>query len=551
MLINLVVKNFAIIDNISVDFKNKMTVLTGETGAGKSLVIDAISLLLGQRASTDMIRFNETKSIIEGVFIDYDSRVNSILENLGIDADEELVIKREILSSGKSICRINGCAVNLSQLEEISNYLGDVHSQFDTHKLTNPKNYLSLIDDEKISDKLKHYHILLSTYKKMKKQYNDLVSSYDNDIKQLDFLKYQYNELEKAKLSESEENELKTTLDYLNNYETIALTIRDVIDKLDDLSSLYDASNLLEKIENYSDKYESYCSTITDCYYQLDDIKSELMKFNFDESKLSELDFINERYMLYSDMRRKYKMTTLEIINYQHELKGKIDSFENFDENIQNFQKEVNEKYNDCLTLAKEISKLRRERSVIIQSQIIENLEDLELKNARFEIQFNDLSNDITLSDNGIDEVNFLVSFNKGETMKPLNKIASGGELSRFMLALKCVLRKNMLNQTIIFDEIDSGVSGKVAYAIASKISSISNYAQVLCITHLPQVSAICDNHLLLSKEVVNDRTVTNVHELNINERISEIAKMISNDKITDSSLKLAEELIMHNKTNL
>lgn len=550
MLINLVVKNFAIIDNISVDFKNKMTVLTGETGAGKSLIIDAISLLFGQRASTDMIRFNENKAVIEGIFIDYDSRVDKILENLGIDVGEELVIKREILSSGKSICRINGCAVNLTQLEEMSNYLGDVHSQFDTHKLTNPKNYLTLIDDDIISDKLKQYHLLLQSYRKMKKEYNELVLSHDNEIRQLDFLKYQYNELEKANLSETEEVELKSALDYLNNYESIALTIKDVVDKLDGLSSLYDASILLDKIKNYSDKYESYCNTITDCYYQLDDIKSELMKFNFDESKLSELDFINERYMLYSDMRRKYKMTTSEIINYQHELKDKIDSFENYDEYIQKFEKQVNEKYNESLKLAKEISKLRRERSSIIQKQVIENLEDLELKNTRFEIQFNDLSDNVTLFENGIDEVNFLVSFNKGETLKPLNKIASGGELSRFMLALKCVLRKNMENQTIIFDEIDSGVSGKVAYAIASKISSISNYAQVLCITHLPQVSAICDNHLLLSKEVVNDRTVTNVHELNIDERISEIAKMISNDKVTDSSLKLAEELIMHNKTN-
>ena len=542
MLVNLAVKNFAIIDNINIDFKNHMTVLTGETGAGKSLIIDAIGLLFGDRASSEMVRYGETKATIEGVFVGYDQKLNELLNEFGVDEEEELIIRRDVLSSGKSVCRVNGCAINLSQLEEISYFLGDIHTQFDTHRLINPKNYLSFIDDEKINSLLLGYKDSLSNYRKIKKEYNMLVQTHDEETKQLDFFKFQLQELNKANLSLTEEEDLRSQADYLNNYEVIATNVNDAMKSLDSISELYDAMTSLSKVEKFDNNYAQYVSIISDCYYQLEDIQSSLSKVSFDESKLSELDYINERLMVYSDMRRKHKMSTEEIINYQESLQEKIDSFENYDFKINELEKALTDAYNKTMAIALEIRALRQEKSFQLEKSIVDNLIDLELKDTLFKIEFN-LENTKFL-ENGIDEVSFMVTFNKGETLKPLNKVASGGELSRFMLALKSILSKNMVNQTIIFDEIDSGVSGKVAYSIAQKISSISEFAQVLCITHLPQVAAICDNHIALTKEVVNSRTITVVNELELDNRIREIAKMISNGDISDSSISLARELI-------
>lgn len=542
MLVNLAVKNFAIIDNINIDFKNHMTVLTGETGAGKSLIIDAIGLLFGDRASSEMVRYGETKATIEGVFVGYDQKLNELLNEFGVDEEEELIIRRDVLSSGKSVCRVNGCAINLSQLEEISYFLGDIHTQFDTHRLINPKNYLSFIDDEIINSLLLEYKDSLSNYRKIKREYNLLVQTHDEETKQLDFFKFQLQELNKANLSLTEEEDLKSQADYLNNYEVIATNINDAMKSLDSISELYDAMTSLSKVEKFDNNYAQYVSIISDCYYQLEDIQSSLSKVSFDESKLSELDYINERLMVYSDMRRKHKMSTEEIINYQEGLQEKIDSFENYDFKIGELEKALTDAYNKTMAIALEIRALRQEKSSQLEKSIVDNLIDLELKDTLFKIEFN-LEN-TKFFENGIDEVNFMVTFNKGETLKPLNKVASGGELSRFMLALKSILSKNMVNQTIIFDEIDSGVSGKVAYSIAQKISSISEFAQVLCITHLPQVAAICDNHIALTKEVVNGRTITVVNELELDDRIREIAKMISNGDISDSSISLARELI-------
>lgn len=542
MLVNLAVKNFAIIDNINIDFKNHMTVLTGETGAGKSLIIDAIGLLFGDRASSEMVRYGETKATIEGVFVGYDQKLNELLNEFGVDEEEELIIRRDVLSSGKSVCRVNGCAINLSQLEEISYFLGDIHTQFDTHRLINPKNYLSFIDDEIINSLLLEYKDSLSNYRKIKREYNLLVQTHDEETKQLDFFKFQLQELNKANLSLTEEEDLKSQADYLNNYEVIATNVNDAMRSLDSISELYDAMTSLSKVEKFDNNYAQYVSIISDCYYQLEDIQSSLSKVSFDESKLSELDYINERLMVYSDMRRKHKMSTEEIINYQEGLQEKIDSFENYDFKIGELEKALTDAYNKTMAIALEIRALRQEKSSQLEKSIVDNLIDLELKDTLFKIEFN-LEN-TKFFENGIDEVNFMVTFNKGETLKPLNKVASGGELSRFMLALKSILSKNMVNQTIIFDEIDSGVSGKVAYSIAQKISSISEFAQVLCITHLPQVAAICDNHIALTKEVVNGRTITVVNELELDDRIREIAKMISNGDISDSSISLARELI-------
>ena len=542
MLVNLAVKNFAIIDNINIDFKNHMTVLTGETGAGKSLIIDAIGLLFGDRASSEMVRYGETKATIEGVFVGYDQKLNELLNEFGVDEEEELIIRRDVLSSGKSVCRVNGCAINLSQLEEISYFLGDIHTQFDTHRLINPKNYLSFIDDEKINSLLLGYKVSLSNYRKIKREYNMLVQTHDEETKQLDFFKFQLQELNKANLSLTEEEDLRSQADYLNNYEVIATNVNDAMKSLDSISELYDAMTSLSKVEKFDNNYAQYVSIISDCYYQLEDIQSSLSKVSFDESKLSELDYINERLMVYSDMRRKHKMSTEEIINYQESLQEKIDSFENYDFKIGELEKSLTDAYNKTMAIALEIRALRQEKSSQLEKSIVDNLIDLELKNTLFKIEFN-LEN-TKFFENGIDEVSFMVTFNKGETLKPLNKVASGGELSRFMLALKSILSKNMVNQTIIFDEIDSGVSGKVAYSIAQKISSISEFAQVLCITHLPQVAAICDNHIALTKEVVNGRTITVVNELELDDRIREIAKMISNGDISDSSISLARELI-------
>lgn len=547
MLVSLSVKNFAIIDNIQIDFEDHMTVLTGETGAGKSLIIDAIGLLFGRRASADLIRYGENKAAIEGAFSDIPPKAKELLGD-EIHENDYLVIRREIYANGKSLCKINNQMVSLSQLVEIAEELGDIHSQFDTQGLFNPKNYLQFIDDKTIPNLLEGYRQSLHEYQMARNEYQNLLKKNSEDTERLDFLKFQIAELVKANLSISEEEDLKQRNTYLNNFETIQETAEEFIRCYQEkkaLDSIFESIALLSKLENFDPKYAAYKKQIEENYYNLSDAVENLIrdfrKVDFDSD---ELEKINDRLGLYSDLKRKYKKSTAEIIAYLASIQKEANAIENYDQILSDLENRMTVAYQKTLGIAQEIRNLRLELAKKLETEITAMLADLQLKNTEFRIVFHDL-NKIEFHHDGIDEIDFLISFNKGEPLRPLSKVASGGELSRFMLALKTKVSEKLDLQMIVFDEIDNGVSGAIAYSIANKIKTISRRVQVLCVTHLPQVAAIADHQLNIQKHVDQEnRTVTKIRTLNTEERISEIAKMISNGSITEAGKALASELL-------
>ena len=548
MLVSLLVKNFAIIDNINIEFADNMTVLTGETGAGKSLIIDAIGLLFANRASAELVRHGETKAVIEGVFTRLNPKLVNILQEkeIEISTDDVLTIKREIYDSGKSTCRINEYSVSLATLSEISEYIGDIHTQFDTQKLTNPKNYLSFIDDEQVNLWLLTYNEELKEYQQIVKEYNRLLTQEAEGKEKLSFYHYQIDEIAKAAISVTEEQELHERANILNNYETIVTNInqfRDLYEQNNLLDCIYQSLSLLNKVEKFDKKYMNYRNRIEDSYYNLNDVVSEILAdFKKDDIDLHELEEINTRLGLYSDLKRKYKMNTAEIVAYYQKISEEIEQIENFDVILADLKQQKDDSYHKTLSWGRKISEHRQQLADNFVDKIKFTLKDLQLKDVQFEVRF--MQEKLEFKKDGIDTIDFMISFNKGEPVKSLAKTASGGELSRFMLALKTLVSHKLELQTLIFDEIDNGVSGEIAFSIASKIKEISLNAQVLCVTHLPQVAAIADHHLKISKKVSNNRTVTNIENLTYPERVDEIAMMISNGQITTASKNLAIELL-------
>ncbi|HOE06747.1 MAG TPA: DNA repair protein RecN [Bacilli bacterium] len=548
MLVSLLVKNFAIIDNINIEFADNMTVLTGETGAGKSLIIDAIGLLFANRASAELVRHGETKAVIEGVFTRLNPKLVNILQEkeIEISTDDVLTIKREIYDSGKSTCRINEYSVSLATLSEISEYIGDIHTQFDTQKLTNPKNYLSFIDDEQVNLWLLTYNEELKEYQQIVKEYNRLLTQEAEGKEKLSFYHYQIDEIAKAAISVTEEQELHERANILNNYETIVTNInqfRDLYEQNNLLDCIYQSLSLLNKVEKFDKKYMNYRNRIEDSYYNLNDVVSEILAdFKKDDIDLHELEEINTRLGLYSDLKRKYKMNTAEIVAYYQKISEEIEQIENFDVILADLKQQRDDSYHKTLSWGRKISEHRQQLADNFVDKIKFTLKDLQLKDVQFEVRF--MQEKLEFKKDGIDTIDFMISFNKGEPVKSLAKTASGGELSRFMLALKTLVSHKLELQTLIFDEIDNGVSGEIAFSIASKIKEISLNAQVLCVTHLPQVAAIADHHLKISKKVSNNRTVTNIENLTYPERVDEIAMMISNGQITTASKNLAIELL-------
>ena len=547
MLVSLNVKNFAIIDNIEMDFSSGMTVLTGETGAGKSLIIDAISLLLGKRAQVEQVRHGEVKASITGVFSSLDDNIKVLLDDIGVDYDptDNIIIKREVYASGKSVCKINSDIVSLSDLSKIGDLICDIHSQEDNFGLVNPKNYLSFLRNERIDKLVLAYQEKYSTYKKILSEYNQKVKENDEINERADFIKYQFNELKSANLSTQEETDLHEEEHYLKNYTNVETAIhefREIYEDKGALDLIYESLQSLAKLKEYDKNYQELYSRLEEAYYNISDISSNsLFKKRSDDFDEARLDEVEERLSLYSTLKRKYKKTTEELVEYYQKLSSELELITNFDDIIKDLKKKLDSSYQETYDIALKLREERVKYATLLEEKVIENLKDLELKNTSFKISFDSSTN---FNKDGIDTIDFLVSFNKGEVLKPLSKVASGGEMSRFMLALKVVIGANLPQQTKIFDEIDSGVSGSVAHSIALKIKEISRLSQVLCITHLAQVASVGDNHIKISKGVSDNRTYTITKTLAHDERILELASMISNGNVTNNSINLAKELL-------
>lgn len=555
MLQTLSIKQFAIIDELDINFSDGLTVMSGETGSGKSIIIDAIEQLIGMRASSDYVRHGEKKAIIEGIFdIDESKDAINILESLAIDVDEDfLLVKREIFSSGKSICRINNQTVTLQDLRKVMQELLDIHGQHETQSLLKQKYHLQLLDDyadNQYSDLLNQYQLSYNQYKNKRKELEELESADQALLQRLDLMKFQLEELTEASLKEGEVDQLESDIKRIQNSEKLNLALNNAHQVLTDESAipdrLYELSNYLQTINDIvPEKFVRLKEDIDQFYYMLEDAKheiyDEMANTEFDEQVLNEYE---SRMNLLNNLKRKYGKDITELIAYQSKLANEIDKIENYEQSTSQLREEIKTLYNEVIDIGKKLSQERRRVARELRDHIVSEIQNLQMKDANLEISFKPLD-EPTIE--GIEFVEFLISPNRGEPLKSLNKIASGGELSRIMLALKSIFVKSRGQTAILFDEVDSGVSGQAAQKMAEKMRDIAQYIQVICISHLPQVASMSDHHLLISKASNADRTTTQVKELKDENKIDEIARMISGASVTELTRENAKEMIKQN----
>lgn len=555
MLQTLSIKQFAIIDELDINFSDGLTVMSGETGSGKSIIIDAIGQLIGMRASSDYVRHGEKKAIIEGIFdIDESKDAINILESLAIDVDEDfLLVKREIFSSGKSICRINNQTVTLQDLRKVMQELLDIHGQHETQSLLKQKYHLQLLDDyadNQYSDLLNQYQLSYNQYKNKRKELEELESADQALLQRLDLMKFQLEELTEASLKEGEVDQLESDIKRIQNSEKLNLALNNAHQVLTDESAipdrLYELSNYLQTINDIvREKFVRLKEDIDQFYYMLEDAKheiyDEMANTEFDEQVLNEYE---SRMNLLNNLKRKYGKDITELIAYQSKLANEIDKIENYEQSTSQLREEIKTLYNEVIDIGKKLSQERRRVARELRDHIVSEIQNLQMKDANLEISFKPLD-EPTIE--GIEFVEFLISPNRGEPLKSLNKIASGGELSRIMLALKSIFVKSRGQTAILFDEVDSGVSGQAAQKMAEKMRDIAQYIQVICISHLPQVASMSDHHLLISKASNADRTTTQVKELKDENKIDEIARMISGASVTELTRENAKEMIKQN----
>lgn len=556
MLKKLSVTNFAIIEDISVEFENGMIAITGETGAGKSLLIDSINLLLGARADSDMIRYGATSATVIGEFT-YNNALDDIFSKEGIKDKTKVVVERTI-SNSKNIIKLNGIQITLLTLKSISKYLALIHNQNDTYKLFNPDNYLELLDpvDDKKFETLKNkYTKALYNYSNALKRYEEILKGQKNSLEKLDYLKYEFEELSNLNLYENIDVELEEEVSKLENFDNIMTSLNTVYEALDNerfstVDNLYEAMKSIEKISDFSADYNSYKDVLSDAYYNLlelkNNISSEISSFEYDPD---EFNLKQEKLNDINKAKEKYKMSVNELISYIKKIELEIGMATNYDEVLAESKKETANKYNLLKDASIELSEYRKKIALKLEKAIISECHDLDLENTEFSVTFNDVLYDNPFSkaifkDNGVDEIDFLISFNKGEPSRPLAKVASGGEASRIMLALMSYFSKTTLASTIIFDEIDTGVSGKTSGKIANKMHEISKSLQVMAITHQPQVAARGDYQKKIIKVLANGRSHTEVLNLNNDDRVMEIASMISGETLSVSSIEMAKELL-------
>ena len=555
MLQELSIKDFAIIDEIQISFQPKMTVLTGETGAGKSIIIDALGLLAGGRGSTEFIRKGEKKAVIQGLFtLPREANTYNILEEYGIDSEDgQIILQRDLYRGGRNICRINGMMVNLATLRKVGETLIDIHGQNEHQELMKPENHIDLLDeyDKKTSQLRNQYQVVYQNYRKLKLSMEKKEADEKAWAQRLDMLNFQVKEIEEAGLKINEEDELVEEKNKLDNFQAIhdALELSYQIlsgEKIDVVGNLGNAMNELSDVSDLSENLQEINTKISDAFYSLEDaardISDELDSMEWNGERLNE---IEERLELIHQLKRKYGDTIEDILHYHIRIVKELREMENAEQNSEKQERQLSEALEKVKELAIKLSKQREKSAKKLEKMIHEQLSALYMDKAVFEVKF---LNNSKLYSKGIDKVEFYIQTNPGEEMGPLAKIASGGELSRIMLALKTIFSQKMGVTSIIFDEVDTGVSGRVAQAIAEKISQISNNSQVLCITHLPQVAAIADNHYYISKSVNDGRTETSLEELDEKQKIREIARMLSGSEITELTLKHAEELIKMSK---
>lgn len=534
MITTLHIKNIGIIEELTIDLNKGLNVLTGETGAGKTLIIDSLLILSGGRFSKEMIRKGETNSFIEAC-IYLPENPNAI--------DGNIIVSREINNNGRNLCKINGRMVTVTELKAFMSQVIEIHGQNDNQTLLDNRYHLQYLDGfiGELVGKAEYqekYAQYVKIEKKLKENYGD-----DKEReRKLDLLKYQYDEIKQAKLKQGEEEDLDARRKIIMNSEKISENLREADMALGEgaIDALSTAIRALEKIENIDPKYEQTSSELKNVYYELQeiarDISSNKDEMCFDEEERNE---IEERLDLIHSLKRKYGNTIEEILEYEEEIKKEIEHIENLEEYTNTLKRQKQEIQIELDKLADKIHETREEKARELGNKINAELEDLEMKNAKINVR---VEKQDTYFKEGKDTVTFYIKTNLGEDEKELSKIASGGEISRIMLGIKKVLADTDEVPILIFDEIDTGISGKAANKVAQKLHHIAQKHQVLCISHLPNIAAMADSHYFISKNVVNERTNTNIKLLNEQETVKEIAR-ISAGEINEVSLKYAEEL--------
>lgn len=545
MLKSLFISSFVIIDQTTVDFDEGMTALTGETGAGKSIIINALEQLCGVRASSSLVRKGSKKAVIEGVF-DMNDSIQKILDELNIDGDDDLIITKEILDNGRSTIKINYRTVTNSALKQVAPYLLDIHSQYQTQEIFNVKNHLKILqsfmnhqDDSLLSEYHKHYF----EYKKISQKIKKLEQE-DLSDERIEYYQKQYDELKDFEYTDEIIDQLEEELRMMKNYESMHKYMTDFNEAMSDkqgaLNQINDALSALGHMndtESFSALYDEFYNQ----YYSMQDIVDRIGtafdSIDFDEYRFNEL---QEELFTIHRLQRKYGYSVDDIYQAQTELKEKLDAALNREDVLADLNKQKDQAYHEAYQIASKLTSLREEQGLIFVDTLEKELKDLYLPDAKLKVDIKECS----LSDTGKDDITFMVSMNKGQAFTPLNETASGGEISRLMLAIKTItMNQNQMN-TLVFDEIDTGVSGKVADAIGLKMHSISLNNQVLCITHLPQVAIHADHHYAIKKSSHDEETYSTLAVLSEDERIEEIAKMLSGDVVTAEAIDNAKRLL-------
>lgn len=543
MIESLYIENFAIIDQAQVDFQSGMTVLTGETGAGKSIIIDAIGQLIGQRSQPSFVKNGADYAFIEGVFSS-NKEIDKILLDNNFPIDEHLVISKKINRDGKSAIKINYRNSSQLLLKKIMSQIVDIHSQFETHQLFNESYHLKLLDNfigNELTDLKKEYLTLYQTYKNLNQKYLSLTKEELTD-EQLDFYLAQLEEIEELDLENFDEEEFLKERNNLLNYEKNSQHIKNYKALMDSSKGIMDlfkqSLNELSYLE--IDDIKHNYDQLYDLYYTVDGINQDIYD-QFSQSYFSEERYneVQDTFFKLNKLKRKYGQTIDAIIDFKNSLIEKIELFKNRDQMIENINLKLKETENQLIYYAKKISILRKNKALELEKEVKYILNQMYLQQVqfKFDFQINDFN------DNGIDNVKIVVSTNSGQPLQPLQKIASGGELSRIMLAIKAVSQNSKDGGTIIFDEADTGVSGKVAESIGHVMKKISKKQQVICITHLAQVACFANNHLFIEKEQMDNTSKVHVRLLNEKESVYELAKMISGKEITQQSIDHAKKL--------
>ena len=538
MITNLHIKNIGIISDISFNLNQGLNVLTGETGAGKSLIMNSFNLLMGGRFSKDIIRKGEEFCFVEaGIYLP---------EYKGL-VEENIVVSREIYLNGRNICKINGRLATVSELKEFMANVIDIHGQHDNQLILNPETHIGYLDcyiGEKIQSKKERFLKLYDEYKSLK---NELKKNYGDDIekqRKLDLLNYQKNEIETAKLIIGEDEELEQERALISNSEKISANLEEADVQINNgaIDSISVAIRALGKIEGYSKEYEECLNTLRSVYYDIQEVSRSIVDLkedtSFDEQRKNE---IEERLDLIFSLKRKYGNSITEILDYNEKISKEIETIENLEDYIKDLKNKLANIENEMFDISKSMNKIRLEESVNLENKINNELKDLEMRNAKIRIKI-DFNQNKDFNQNGLDKVEIFITTNVGSDEKPLIKIASGGEMSRIMLAIKRVLADTDKVPIMIFDEIDTGISGIAANSVSEKLKAISKKHQVICVTHLANIAANADYHYYISKQVIDDKTETNIKMLDEEESIKEIAR-ISSGNITEIALDHAREL--------